>query len=136
MDLEKFTLAGEKLGYSSEALKDFVENERKIARDEWAQQRAYEKEALEMQLRIETLKKENASKEAKQEPPPGSTPNVAKSPKLPEFKEGHDDMDAYLHRFEIYAKWKHDEWALNISALLHGKGLETYARLSAPEASN
>ncbi|XP_072025725.1 LOW QUALITY PROTEIN: uncharacterized protein [Amphiura filiformis] len=27
-------------------------------------------------------------------------------------------------------KWERDDWALNLSALLHGKGLDTYARLA------
>jgi len=48
-------------------------------------------------------------------------------------------IDAYLHRFEIYAKvqkWKLSEWAVYLSALLKGKALEVYARLPEAEITN
>ena len=60
-----------------------------------------------------------------------------KGPKMPCFDETKDDMDAFLHRFEIYAAaqaWREDTWALYLSALLKGKALEVYARLPVSEA--
>ena len=139
MDVEKLTAAGEKLGYSGEELKNFVKTERDIARDERAAQRAAEKELLEMQLKLESMRKENAASGVKQEPLIGPVHSKAKIPKLPEYREEKDDIDAYLQRFERYAdsnKWKKEDWALNLSALLHGKGLDTYCRLSPNEANN
>ena len=48
-------------------------------------------------------------------------------------------MDAYLKRFERYEeslKWPQEEWAVNLSALLRGKALEVYSRLSREAAGN
>ena len=48
-------------------------------------------------------------------------------------------MDAYLKRFERYEeslKWPQEEWAMNLSALLSGKALEVYSRLSREAAGN
>ena len=47
--------------------------------------------------------------------------SVAKTPKIPAFDENRDEMDSYLLRFERYAtaqRWKRDQWATNLSALL------------------
>ena len=63
----------------------------------------------------------------------------AKAPKLPSFVDGKDDLDAYLQRFEIFAetaKWKKDGWASKLSALLSGRALEVYSRLSEEAAKD
>ena len=63
----------------------------------------------------------------------------AKLPKLPAFCEGKDNMDSYLKRFERFALnagWHKDEWATNLSALLQGKALDVYSRLSPVDAVN
>ena len=60
-----------------------------------------------------------------------------KGPKMPCFDENRDNMDAFLHRFEIYAAaqgWKEDTWAIYLSALLKGKALEVFSRLPVAEA--
>ena len=62
----------------------------------------------------------------------------ARTPKLPTFNEDKDDLDAYLIRYEHYAKvqgWQESDWALNLSALLTGSALEVYSRLSLDDAS-
>ena len=44
---------------------------------------------------------------------------TAKTPKIPAFDEGKDEMDSYLLRFERYAiaqKWKKEDWATNLSS--------------------
>ena len=59
-------------------------------------------------------------------------------PKLPKFEEGKDDMDAYLERFERFAssqKWVEDTWAISLSLLLTGKGLQVYTSMP-PEQAN
>ena len=51
---------------------------------------------------------------------------TAKTPKIPAFDEGKDEMNSYLLRFERYAtaqKWKKEDLATNLSALLKGKAL-------------
>ena len=63
----------------------------------------------------------------------------ARAPKLPAFSENTDKMDAYLERFERFAKnnkWQEDVWATLLSALLKGKSLEFYSRLSREEADD
>jgi len=67
------------------------------------------------------------------------TRKIVKGPKMPCFEETKDDMDAYLHRFEVYAQsqgWKNYQWAVYLSALLKGRALEVYSRLPVREAQN
>jgi len=61
-----------------------------------------------------------------------------KGPKMTPFDE-RDDMGSYLHRFERYAeieRWKKDDWAVYLSALLKGKALDVYARLPPEHAQD
>ena len=63
----------------------------------------------------------------------------AKAPKLPSFVDGKDDLDAYLRRFERFAttaKWEKTGWASKLSALLSGRALEVYSRLSEEAAQD
>ena len=63
----------------------------------------------------------------------------AKLPRLPVFHDGKDDLDAYIVRFERFATthhWPKESWASNLSALITGKALEVYSRLSADEADD
>ena len=63
----------------------------------------------------------------------------AKAPKLPSFVDGKDDLDAYLQRFERFAttaKWEKTGWASKLSALLSGRALKVYSRLSEEAAQD
>ena len=63
----------------------------------------------------------------------------AKAPKLPSFVDGKDDLDAYLQRFERFAttaKWEKTGWTSKLSALLSGRALEVYSRLSEEAAQD
>ena len=63
----------------------------------------------------------------------------ARNPKLPYFEETKDKMDSYLSRFEKYAvanKWDRSIWAAYLSALLKGRALEVYDRLSVADAND
>ena len=63
----------------------------------------------------------------------------AKAPKLPSFVDRKDDLDAYLQRFERFeetAKWNKIGWASRLSALLSGRALEVYSRLSEEAAKD
>ena len=62
----------------------------------------------------------------------------ARDPKLPYFEESKDKMDSYLSRFEKYAtanKWDKNVWAAYLSALLKGRALDVYDRLSTEDAA-
>ena len=64
---------------------------------------------------------------------------LARAPNLPAFNENTDKMDAYLERFERFAKnnnWQEDVWATRLSALLTGMSLEFYSRISREEADD
>ena len=63
----------------------------------------------------------------------------AKSPRIPAFNEGKDEMDSYLLRFERYAtaqKLEPDTCATGLSALLQGKALDVYALMPKEDALN
>ena len=60
-------------------------------------------------------------------------------PKLPKFEEAKDDMDAYIERFERFAttqKWDKSTWAVSLSSLLTGKGLDVYTAMPVEQASD
>ena len=63
----------------------------------------------------------------------------AKSPKLPSFVDEKDELDSYLLRFERYAEnasWEKDTWAIKLSALLTGRAMDVYTRMSDADASD
>ena len=63
----------------------------------------------------------------------------ARDPKLPYFDESKDKMDSYLSRFEKYAtanEWKKSVWAAYLSALLKGRALDVYDRLSVDDGAD
>ena len=64
-------------------------------------------------------------------PPPRN--KDAKSLKLPSFIDEKDELDSYLLRFERYAEnasWEKDTWAIKLSALLTGRAMDVYTRMS------
>lgn len=62
----------------------------------------------------------------------------AKLQKLTAFCDGMDNMDFFnrFKRFAENANCAKDKWATNLSALLHGKTLDAYSRLSTSDAVN
>ena len=63
----------------------------------------------------------------------------ARDPKSPYFEESKDKMDSYLSRFEKYAtanKWDKNVWAAYLGALLKGRALDVYDRLSTEDAAD
>ena len=63
----------------------------------------------------------------------------ARDLKQPYFEESKDKMDSYLSRFEKYAtanKWDKNVWAAYLSALLKGRALDVYGRLSTEDAAD
>ena len=70
-------------------------------------------------------------------PPPRN--KDAKSPKLPSFVDEKDELDSYLLSFERYAEnasWEKDTWAIKLSALLTGRAMDVYTRMSDADASD
>ena len=138
MEVEKLARVGESLGLSGTELHTFIKEQQDIARNERAAERdriKEEKELAELKLNAERVKLE-AQENFHANHTPG---NAIRSPKLPAFVCGKDNLDVYLHRFERYAKaqsWPKHVWATNLSALLTGKALDTYSRLDDDDAQD
>ena len=84
------------------------------------------------------LKKIEAETTSQPWGPKEKSPNP-RCPKLPYFDEQTDKMDSYLTRFESYAlsnKWDPSMWASYLSALLKGRALEVFVRLSRDDQSD
>ena len=57
----------------------------------------------------------------------------------PIFEESKDKMNSYLSRSEKYVvtnKWDKSLWAAYVSALIKGRALEVYNRLSVEDAAD
>ena len=138
MEFEKFLTLGKTLGLSGKDLIEFAnyreEAERVIEqhkRDERAEERAHIKELKEIELKLEEQKKaDTAGSKVEQ--------STVKRPKLPPFNDSRDKIDAYLRRFERFAKtanWQMKDWAISLSSLLTGKALEVYSRMPIDQAN-
>ena len=128
--------------------------ERRRREDEERETRRQERELRKLELEAELLKQKEAIEAAKREHElelarlaqgRNDTERAevredrAKAPKLPSFVDGKDDLDAYLQRFERFAttaKWEKTGWASKLSALLSGRALEVYSRLSEEAAQD
>ena len=128
--------------------------ERRRREDEEREARRQERDLRKLELEAELLKQKEAIEAAKREHElelarlgqgRNDTERAevredrAKAPKLPSFVDGKDDLDAYLQRFERFAttaKWEKTGWASKLSALLSGRALEVYSRLSEEAAQD
>ena len=153
---EKWITLGERLGFEGEELQNFVlkREQEVLEREERASKRQMEKEEMARQYQeeeaernriheIEKLKMQTAIEQIKKETEHDKTEIGAHleigdgsrslRPKLPKFEE-KDDMDAFLERFEKFAiaqKWPQEQWAISLSPLLTGNGLQVYSSMSA-----
>ena len=106
-------------------------------------------EAVKEQAKIEAEKElalkelELKAQQSQASTSPAATPppcnKDAKSPKLPSFIDEKDELDSYLLRFERYAEnasWEKDTWAIKLSALLTGRAMDVYTRMSDADASD
>ena len=105
--------------------------ERRIAAEE--RKAELEVEKLRLELEARRLSQSQNGEQFNQR----SVENVVRTPPLPSFVNGKDNLDEYLLRFERYAsvaKWNRSTWATQLSPLLTGKAVEVYNRLSPEEA--
>ena len=120
--MDKIIDMARELGYEGQELRDFIKRQ---------QDRDFEKFKIEAEREI-AMKKLELESLSHSGGPKGAESN-ARFPKLPYFDEKTDQMDSYLTRFESYAtacKWDPAMWALYLSALLKGRALEVFVRLS------
>ena len=152
----------EDLGYEGKEIMEYVKEQQKFDREEraaWRNIRMTELQTeAEEKRRADEIKVQMAKIEAEKEltlremelkaqdqasaslaatPPPRN--KDAKSPKLPSFIDEKDELDSYLLRFERYAEnasWEKDTWAIKLSALLTGRAMDVYTRMSDADASD
>ncbi len=91
---------------------------------------------LQMEEKVQLAKVEKGMNDFPHNPAHASVP---KMPKMPPFDDQHDNIDAYLRRFERIAttqSWPSTQWAAYLSTLLKGKSLEVYSRLTQNDAED
>ena len=128
-------------------LEEEEREERRRRQDEEREARRQEREIRKLQHEADLMRQKEVAEAAKREHElelarlaatngddrTAERDDRAKAPKLPAFVDGKDDLDAYLQRFERFAdtaKWHRTGWASKLSALLSGRALEVYSRLS------
>ena len=153
MDLVEIVSLGERLGYEGQDLQEFVKAERvkqetilaqKLEREERLAQREERQQEIKRAHEIEIATREREILQLKanvqQNPNEGRTIAVNHPKiKIPPFQENRDNLDSYIERFARYAlsqNWPKKDWAVCLSALLQGKALEVYSRMSQLDASN
>lgn len=101
-----------------------MKSEQNRARDGRVEQLELKKieiELAEIQLEIEREKRASCEHNGGEASFVENGSAKARAPKFPLFIQERDDIDAYLQRYERYAKiqkWPDTEWAINLSALL------------------
>ena len=128
-------------------------DEKRRREDEERETRRQERELRRLEMEAEIMRQKEAAEAAKREHElerarlgqrnledrPRDREDRAKAPKLPSFVDGKVNLGAYLERFERFAEtatWKKDGWASKLSALLSGRSLEVYSRLSEEAAKH
>ncbi|CAH3022482.1 unnamed protein product [Porites evermanni] len=148
--MEKLLQIGKEFGLEGEKLLEFVEKQQKLEeeRRREGEEKEEKRRKLEEERRREEEEKEEKRRQIEEEKEERRC-NVAeraelredraKAPKLPSFVDGKDDLDVYLQRFERFAttaKGEKTGWASKLSALLSGRALEVYSRLSEEAAQD
>ena len=141
--VEERRIAAEERRIAAQAEERRIETEaeeRRLAAQ--AEERTIAAEERKAELEVEKLRLEFEARRLSQSQNgeqfnQGLVKNVVRTPPLPSFVNGKDNLDEYLLRFERYAsvaKWNRSTWETQLSALLMGKAVEVYNRLSPEEA--
>ncbi|XP_078486364.1 LOW QUALITY PROTEIN: uncharacterized protein LOC144744881 [Ciona intestinalis] len=136
--MEKFIEAGKQLGLSDDGLLKFISEQQTLEREERSRERRESREAEERKIRAEQehqleMKKLEVHLAEIRATSDTSVGVKAKALRLPAFVNGKDELDSYLLRIERFAatsKWPKTEWATSLSALLTGRALDVYSRMS------
>ena len=124
---------------ADEAEKKKRADEIRFAQIEAAKEQAKIEAEKELALKELELKAQQSQAGASLAATPPPRNKDAKSPKLPSFVDEKDELDSYLLRFERYAEnasWEKDTWAIKLSALLTGRAMDVYTRMSDADASD
>ena len=153
--MDKLIAAGKEIGLQGDTLLKFVQEQQAAEREERAKVVQEKRAAAEAEKELQRVNAEAALKQKERElelkkvelelariqEERRSTDQLAsrraKVPKLPTFIDEKDELDNYLLRFERFAtsnNWDRSDWATCLSALLTGRALEVYSRLSEDHA--
>ena len=119
------------------AERDAEEKKAERAAEEKKAEREAEREIERLRIELETKRLEATSRERERRTVANGMRISGRSPELRPFADGYNDLDNYLLRFERYAGvagWEKQVWATQLSALLSGRTLEVYSRLSQEDA--
>ena len=152
--MEKLLEIGSKLGLEGKDLMKFVEEQQAYEREDCRKEREIRKLEVEREIEVKQLEEKRAQRRHEQELSESQkrheielrtlelqsastvrrdSVDRAKAPKLQSFVDGKDELDSYLLRFERFAttnNWDRVSWAVSLSALLTGKALDVYSRMS------
>ena len=159
--LEKLVTLSKEIGLEGKDLQDFLRDERAAFRERQFQEKEQAGKEIERQREEQELIREREERDERdkirqhelemarlrvEESKNLSSLNETsssqvhiKSAKLPPFDDANDSIDAYLTRFEKYhlvVKTDRQNWAIYLAALLKGKALDVYSRLSSEEAND
>ena len=144
--LEYIVNLGKQAGFEGEELKGFIKEQQNLEREERNLRRNHdaemarmhiERQKLEFEQQMYISKQSNGINESQLDSSTVSESGLI--PRLPKFNSDKDNLDAYLLRFERYAKikgWNKSNWAISLSSLLDGKALDVYSRLSSEFADD
>ncbi|KAL3889262.1 hypothetical protein ACJMK2_001609 [Sinanodonta woodiana] len=148
IDLEQ-QASRERIELEKQAEKETIGLVRDAERERIEQVRELEERKLEgdKQSKLETIELENINMEKEHKrkcelleaTKDGQQDSKFKGPKLPNSDDNEDNLDSYLHTFELYAtiqKWQGDNCSLILSALLKGQALDVFSRLPVNDALN
>ena len=110
---------------------------REAAREQQELQAKLQREAREHELQLARIKADQGNANQSGQGNPSQTSTGTAKPKLPRFDEKHDDMDTFIGRFERFAESQgrqRDEWAVCLSPLLTGKGLQVFSSMPLDKA--
>ena len=156
--LEKLVTLGKEIGLEGKDLQDFLRDERAAFRERQFEEKEQAEKEIERQreeqelirerderdkirqyeLEMARLKVEESKNLSSLNETSANQVHI-KSAKLPPFDDANDSIDAYLTRFEKYhqvVKTDRQNWAIYLAALLKGKALDVYSRLSSDEAND
>jgi hypothetical protein len=146
-EIAALVTSGEKLGYKGDELKDFVNEQLEMIKQQQndaREMRVLEREKLQSKdqdraLEMERLKIEHEKLKLEEKKSEREESKLAQKIKIPTFDEKEDRFDSYISRFESIAKmrkWKEEDWPMQLSLLLTGKALDAFYALSEEEQKN
>ncbi|GFN88914.1 gypsy retrotransposon integrase-like protein 1 [Plakobranchus ocellatus] len=122
--------------------KEEAERQERMEKEEADRKERLELEKMKLDAEMKLLQAKIEAGIIKNEPDGSSAMSSdarAKHPKLPNFQDGRDDLDIWLTRFERFAEsngWSREKWSSPLCALLTGRALDCYGRLSAEQAKD